>query len=111
MSPSKSFKDNPALNFISPPAKAHKSPAPKEEAAGSPAPPARPAKAPAASPPPPEPAVPMKPNPLYVETKSKRVQLLMQPSLHRQLKARAEARGQSLNDLVHGVLAEWVERN
>lgn len=103
MSSSKSFKDNPALNFISPPAKPQRGPAPpKSPVKSGPAEPGGPVQAA-------EPQVPMKPNPLYVETKSKRVQLLMQPSLHRQLKVRAEAGGQSLNDLIHTVLAEWVD--
>jgi HicB family. len=50
---------------------------------------------------------PMKLNPMYVETRSKRLQLLMQPSLHQKLKDRATERGQSLNDLIHHVLEEW----
>ena len=74
----KSF-NNPALNFIT------TGPAPAVQA-----------------------NVPMKPNPLYVETRSKRLQLLMQPSLHQKLKARAAARGQSLNDLIHQVLEAWA---
>ena len=83
----KSFKDNPALHFITRPAAAPKAePAPAAEA-------------------------PLKPNPLYLETKSKRVQLLMQPSLHARLKDLAAGRGQSLNDLVHTLLSEWVDRN
>lgn len=52
--------------------------------------------------------VPLKPNPLYVETRSRRLQLLMQPSLHQKLKNRAAERGQSLNDLIHQVLEEWA---
>ena len=103
----KSFKDNPALNFISPPA----APVPRAP---------RPARAPAPSAAriPWKTAVPipateptLKPNPLYVETKSRRVQLLMQPSLHEKLKAAAAERGQSLNDLIHTVLAEWAARD
>ena len=80
----KSFH-NPALNFIT------TGPAPVE---------------------PPAPAVranvPMKLNPLYVETRSKRLQLLMQPSLHQKLKDRAAEKGQSLNDLIHQVLESWT---
>jgi len=76
----KSFKDNPALIFISP---AESAAAPSE--------------------------VPHKLNPLFVETKSKRVQLLMQPSLHARLKERSAARGQSLNDLAHTILSEWAD--
>jgi len=49
-------------------------------------------------------AVPMKRNPLYIETKSKRIQLLIQPSLHSKLKYMAEEKETSLNDLIHTVL-------
>lgn len=80
----KSFKDNPALNFITPPGAAPRTPA--QPAAG----------------------IPMKPDPRYVEVKSKRVQLLMQPSLHARLKEAAAERGRSLNDLIHTVLSEWA---
>ena len=83
----KSFKDNPALHFITRPGAAAK---PKPDpAAGS---------------------APVKLNPLYVETKSKRVQLLMQPSLHARLKDLAAGHGRSFNDLVHEVLSGWTEK-
>lgn len=45
-------------------------------------------------------------NPLYVETKSKRLQLLVQPSLHEKLKKRAEREHTSVNDLIHTILEE-----
>lgn len=45
-------------------------------------------------------------NPQYIETKSKRVQLLMQPSLHSKLKAMAEAESTSINELIHNILLE-----
>lgn len=45
-------------------------------------------------------------NPLYIETKSKRLQLLIQPSLHEKLKRKAQAEGTSVNDLVHSILEE-----
>ncbi len=45
-----------------------------------------------------------KPNPLYVEKRSRRLQLLMQPSLHQKLKARADKQGCSINDLIHNIL-------
>lgn len=51
-----------------------------------------------------------KPNPEYIETRSKRVQLLMQPSLYKQLKARAKREKRSLNDLVHSILEKNAER-
>lgn len=90
----KSFKDNPALNFITPPAPARPAPS----AAAGPAGVQKTA-----------PEAPLKPNPLYVETKSKRVQLLMQPGLHARLKELAGRRRQSLNDLIHTVLSGWAE--
>jgi len=49
-----------------------------------------------------------KKNPLYIETKSKRIQLLMQPSLHEKLKNRADSEGKSVNDLVHSILSESI---
>ena len=45
-------------------------------------------------------------NPLYIETKSKRLQLLIQPSLHEKLKKKAQAEGTSVNDLVNGILQD-----
>lgn len=42
-----------------------------------------------------------KPNPAFIETKSKRVQILVQPSLHKDAKAVSEELGISLNDFIH----------
>lgn len=53
--------------------------------------------------------VPMKPNPAYIETRSRRVQLLMQPSLHKKLKAMAAENEISFNDLVHNLLEQAAE--
>lgn len=65
---------------------------------------------PARSAPPQAPAgVPVKLNPMYIETRSKRLQLLMQPSLHAKLKSVADGKGQSLNDLIHQVLEEFCD--
>lgn len=109
----KSFKDNPALRFISSP---EETPTPAqavpEHAAGIPAPipgslvsgTANPGViAPAAA------SVPMKPNPLYIETKSRRLNLLVQPSLHDRIKKIAQARGSSVNDLIHQILSDYCE--
>lgn len=49
-----------------------------------------------------------KPNPLYIETKSERLQLLVQPSLKAKLKERAAREGTSVNDLVHNILHSAV---
>lgn len=52
---------------------------------------------------------PMKLNPMYVETRSKRVQLLLQPSLQSKIREMAAAQGKSLNDLVHLVLERYAD--
>lgn len=48
-------------------------------------------------------------NPLFVETKSKRLQLLVQPSLLEKLRARAKAEGESVNNLVHSILEKALK--
>lgn len=50
-----------------------------------------------------------KENPLYIEKKSKRVQLLMQPSLYEQIKANAQAEGNSINDYIHRTLQKAIK--
>lgn len=45
-----------------------------------------------------------KPNPLYIEKRSKRLQLLLQPSLYEKVKQRADTQGCSVNDLIHTIL-------
>lgn len=74
----KSFKDNPALQFIS-------AAQPEEPA------PARPVESPPEG---------YKANPLYVEKKTRRLQLVLQPSLYERVKRQAQARGISLNEYV-----------
>lgn len=94
MAKGKSFRDtakesfsNPAMQFISEGSKAN---------AGDPEPAktGKPARAPEG----------YKPNPEYIETRSKRLQLLIQPSLYEAMKARADREGRSLNDLIHSTL-------
>ena len=53
--------------------------------------------------------VPMKKNPLYIETKSRRLNLLMQPSLHDKIKNLAKKRGASVNDAIHTILQEYMD--
>lgn len=48
-------------------------------------------------------------NPLYVETKSKRLQLLVQPSIFKKLKDKAKEEGRSVNDLIHSILEKTLE--
>ena len=45
-------------------------------------------------------------NPMYIETKSKRVQLVLQPSLYARVKAAADAAGISFNEYCHRLLDE-----
>lgn len=45
-------------------------------------------------------------NPIYVETRSKRLQLLVQPSLHAKIKQKADREGVSMNELIHTILEE-----
>ena len=47
-----------------------------------------------------------KPNPEFIEKKSKRVQLLVQPSLHTEAKAICDELGVSLNDFIHRAIQE-----
>lgn len=50
-------------------------------------------------------------NPIYVETKSRRMQLLVQPSLYEAIKAKATAEGVSVNELIHTILEQTVKGN
>ena len=84
--PKKSFKDNPALQFIT-------VQEPEVE-------PMQPVSPPAG----------YKVNPMYIEVRSKRINVLMQPSLHERAKAVANQRGVSLNELIHAAVEEYVER-
>lgn len=45
-------------------------------------------------------------NPLYVENKSRRLQLLVKPSTVEKLKARAKQDGTSVNDIVNTILED-----
>ena len=49
-------------------------------------------------------------NPEYIETKSRRVQLLIQPSVYDALKARAQAEGISVNEVINTALKKYTER-
>lgn len=91
--PKKSFiKDNPALQFISAVDTEEGSVSEEREPA---IPHSRPAeKLPEG----------YKRNPLLVETKSRRLQLVLQPSLFERVKAKAKASGLSVNEYVHQVL-------
>lgn len=48
-------------------------------------------------------------NPEYIEKKTRRVQLLMKPSLYEQVKARADETGDSVNEYIHTILEQVIE--
>lgn len=81
----KTFLGNPALQFLSSAA-----PAQREEAARPESPPAPPAG--------------YRDDPRYVETKTRRLQLVLQPSLYERVRACAAAQGLSVNEYVHRAL-------
>jgi len=80
------FNENPALMFIS---KTDEKPAEREAPEGQ-----TEAKAPEG----------YHLNPLYIENKSRRLQLLVKPSTVEKLRARAKAEGTSVNDIVNTIL-------
>ena len=92
MAKKKSFIDNPALQFIST-AEPEET---RQEERETTAQPKQTEKPPAG----------YKLNPLYVETKSRRLQLVLQPSLYDRVKARAKASGLSVNEYCHQILDE-----
>lgn len=47
--------------------------------------------------------------PIKAEAKTKRVQLLIKPSLYEHIKEQADAEGRSFNDFVHRLLAKGME--
>ena len=55
--------------------------------------------------------VPMKRNPEFIEVKSKRLQLLMQPSLHSAIKTLADKEELSVNEKIHSILKDYVEKS
>ena len=55
--------------------------------------------------------VPMKKNPEFIETKSKRVQMLMQPSLYDAVKKEAKDKNISVNEMMHEILKTHLGQN
>lgn len=84
MASKKDFKSNPALQFIS---QAEEAPAQKLEAPAG-----------------------YKVNPAYIETKSKRVQLLVQPSIFDAVDRIAKLKGISRNEAINEALKQYAER-
>lgn len=93
----KSFKANPAMNFISQESIDKVDRDLEDKPAES-----LPSKGKA------EPPEGYRRNPEYIETKSKRVQLLMQPSLYSTIKDLAEKENVSVNEFIHNALKEYV---
>lgn len=50
-------------------------------------------------------------NPLFVEIKSRRLQLLVQPSIYEAIKEQAKAKGISVNEFAHRALEKAVKEN
>ncbi len=99
MATKKSFisEDNPALRFLSSAgenSQAEEAPAKK---------PAAKAKTPRRTPAAPE---GYKINPQYIEKKTRRVQLIMRPSLYKAIQKAAKKAGLSVNDYIHSALEE-----
>ena len=113
----KTFKDNPALQFISDlPQQAESSEQPQsvkswDDIISSPAPDqSTAAKAPEIVPSKRDVPEGMKLNPLFVEKRTQRAQFVMQPSVYAKAKELAKARGISFNDFVHGLIEDEIER-
>lgn len=90
----KSFKDNPATQFIS---------APSEELQQQP-PENADSKLPSSEQHTEIPPRGYKHNPRFIETKSRRVQLVLQPSLYDKVKAKAQKSKISINEYIHQLL-------
>ena len=88
MAKKKTFLDNPALNFISVP-EAEPTAAPSRSAA-------------------PE---GYKLNPLYIEKRTKRIQLVIQPSLYEKAKAAADKRGISFNEFINQAIEATIKED
>lgn len=49
-------------------------------------------------------------NPKYIEKKDRRLQLLLQPSVYDAIKAKAESKGQSVNNFIHELLEKEINQ-
>ena len=89
--------ESPVMNFIS----AKAAPAPEQEPEEEPevTKTAQPEEAPEG----------FKPDYRYIEKRTKRVQLVLQPSLYEKLKAEADESGMSFNNFIHELLTAYSE--
>ena len=100
----KTFKDNPAMQFITPPeeeadAQEETPEELQEEKPKAKRPTAAPKAAGGINPP-----EGYRMNPIFVETKSKRVQLVLQPSLYERAKEKAWREHLSVNEYIHQLI-------
>jgi len=47
---------------------------------------------------------------LYVETRSKRLNSLIKPSVHNKIKKHSKAQGESFNECLNRILDEYIEK-
>jgi len=52
----------------------------------------------------------VKPNYLYVETRSKRLNSLIKPSVHNKIKKHSKSQGESFNECLNRILDEYIEK-
>ena len=90
----KDFKGNPAMSFISQESieKVDKAPEARSSFTGTPKPPKG-----------------YKLNPEFIETKSRRVQILMQPSIYEAIKAKADTDGVSTNEAICEAIRAYLK--
>ena len=46
-------------------------------------------------------------NPLYIEKRSKRIQVLLQPSIYEKIKNKATAEGVSVNEIINNIFIDY----
>ena len=90
---------NPAMQFISTPAPRGQQPRPQKPAPRTPAAPAKEETAEQPAPP-----TGYRMNPMYIENKTRRLQLLLKPSTYEAVRDMAEREGVSVNALINDIL-------
>lgn len=102
-------KDNPALSFVSVPGEEAKETAAETDTTETKA--AAPIVALAERPTRKNTPPGYKPNPAYIEVKSKRVQLLMQPSIEKAITELAKEKGISKNEAIGEAIEDYLRAN
>ncbi len=98
-------RDNPALNFIS--TAGREAPEPETRPEPKPEPEKKEQGKHGSKLEPPE---GYKLNPQFIEKRTRRLQLVLQPSLYEKVRARAQESGISVNEYIHSVLEEAIEK-